>query len=57
MSDIIVPAELIDHLCRSSRLTAKEAEHVVSEVLTYFSETPEDYLRVRHQELQALGRN
>jgi len=55
MSDITVPAELIDHLCRSSRLTAPEAEHVVSEVLAYFSETPEDYVRNRHQELQALG--
>ncbi len=55
MSDIIVPEELIDHLCRSTRLTAKEVEHVVGEVLAYFSETPDDYLRTRHQELQALG--
>lgn len=55
MSDITIPAELIDHLCRNSRLTAQEAERVVSEVLTYFSETPDDYLRRRHQELQALG--
>lgn len=55
MSDITVPAELIDHLCRCSRLTAAEAEQVVNEVLVYFSETPEDYVRNRHQELQALG--
>jgi len=55
MPEITVPADLIDHLCRSSRLTTQEAEHVVSEVLAYFSETPEDYVRNRHQELQALG--
>ncbi len=57
MSDISVPTELIDHLCRCSRLTAEEAEHIVSEVLSYYSETPEDYVRHRHQELQALGKN
>jgi len=57
MPDITVPAELIDHLCRSSRLTAPEAEHVVHEVLAYFSETPEEYLRARHQELQAEGKS
>jgi len=55
MSDITVPTELIDHLCRSSRLTAMEAEHLVTEVLSYFSETPDDFLRNRHQQLQALG--
>jgi len=55
MSDITVPEDLVDHLCRNSRLTASEAEHLVSEVLAYFSATPDDYLRTRHQELQALG--
>lgn len=49
------PAELIDHLCRSSQLTAKQAEHLVAEVLSYFSQTPEEFLRTRHQELQSLG--
>ena len=55
MSDNSSPAELIDHLCRNSRLPATEAEHVVNEVLAYFSETPDEFLRLRHQELQALG--
>ncbi len=49
------PDELIDHLCRSSQLTAREAEHLVAEVLAYFSQTPEEFLRARHQELQSLG--
>lgn len=59
MTDIEVtdtaPAELIDHLCRSSQLTASEAEHLVTEVLSYFSQTPEEFLRTRHQELQSQG--
>ena len=55
MSDNPLPIELIDHLCRNSRLTADEAEHVVNEVLAYFSDTPDEFLRARHQELQALG--
>ena len=55
MSDVVVPAELIDHLCRNSRLTAGEAEHVIREVLSYFSETQDEFLRLRHQELQLLG--
>ena len=50
-----VPTELIDHLCRNSQLTAKQAEHLVAEVLNYFSQTPDDFLRTRHQELQAQG--
>jgi len=29
---------------------------VVQEVLAYFSDTPDQYMRSRHQELQALGK-
>lgn len=50
-----IDQELIDHLCRSSQLTAAQAEHLVAEVLSYFSQTPEEFLRARHQELQARG--
>ena len=57
MSDDAVPVELIDHLCRSSRLTAQEATRVVSDVLAYFDDTPDAFLRQRHQELQLLGYN
>lgn len=57
MNDAIVPSELINHLCRNSQLTAQEAEHLVNEVLAYFAETPEMYLRKRHQELQSNGRS
>ena len=55
MSDPVAPAELINHLCRNSRLTEGEAEHVVAEVLCYYSESVEDFVRRRHQELQTQG--
>jgi len=42
MTNAIVPSELIDHLCRNSRLNAQEAEHIVNEVLAYFAETPDE---------------
>jgi len=52
---LLIDQELIDHLCRSSQLTAKEAVHLVTEVLSYYSRTPEEFLRTRHQELQTQG--
>jgi len=50
-----LPRELIDHLCRSSALTAQEATHIVQEVLAYFHETPDAFVRRRHQEMQVAG--
>jgi hypothetical protein len=50
-----VDDELIAHLCRHSVLTATEAERVVGEVLAYFGENLNDYVRRRHLELQAQG--
>ena len=55
MHDPSITTELIDHLCRNSRLTASEAEHVALEVLAYYDETPEQFIRERHLELQLLG--
>jgi hypothetical protein len=47
---------LINHLCHSSDLLSSEAERIVAEVIAYFDETPEDYIRRRHLELkQDLG--
>ncbi|NYV75309.1 MULTISPECIES: hypothetical protein [Streptomyces] len=47
--------ELVDHLTRSSSLTRGEAVRVIQDVLAYFDETTEDYVRRRHRELQAQG--
>ncbi len=52
-----LPEELLQHICYSSRLTAAEAQHLITEVLAYFSEPCEAFVRRRHLELQAQGLN
>ncbi|KOV51823.1 hypothetical protein ADL00_39185 [Streptomyces sp. AS58] len=47
--------ELVDHLSRSTPLSRGEALRVIQDVLAYFDETTEEYVRRRHRELQAQG--
>lgn len=47
--------ELVDHLTRTSPLSRGEALRVIQDVLAYFDETTEDYVRRRHRELQGQG--
>ncbi|MFF4749853.1 hypothetical protein ACWD5R_19860 [Streptomyces sp. NPDC002514] len=47
--------ELVDHLTRSTALGPGEALRVIQDVLAFFDETTEDYVRRRHRELQAQG--
>lgn len=47
--------ELVEHLVRSTPLSAGEAARVVAEVLGYFAESAEHYVRRRHGELQRRG--
>jgi hypothetical protein len=47
--------DLIDHLTRTSALSANEAARVVADVLSYFSEPAETYVRRRHGELRTCG--
>ncbi|MFD4571363.1 hypothetical protein ACFWNK_21650 [Streptomyces sp. NPDC058417] len=47
--------ELVDHLTRSSPLNRGEALRVIQDVLAYFDETTEEYVRRRHRELQGQG--
>jgi hypothetical protein len=47
--------ELVDHLTRSTPLHRGEALRVIQDVLAYFDETTEEYVRRRHRELQAQG--
>ncbi|MBN0048180.1 hypothetical protein JS756_29535 [Streptomyces actuosus] len=47
--------ELVDHLTRTTPLNRGEALRVIQDVLAYFDETTEDYVRRRHRELQAQG--
>lgn len=52
-----LPEELLQHLCYSSRLTADEARHLAAEVLAFYAEPIEDFIRRRHLELQGQGQN
>ena len=50
-----VHEELVAHWTRTSPLSPGEAERVVAEVLGYFCESAEDFVRRRHRELRAEG--
>jgi polyhydroxyalkanoate synthesis regulator phasin len=47
--------ELVDHLARTTQLSVSEARRVVDDVLTYFAEPAEAYVRRRHAELRCRG--
>ena len=47
--------ELVDHLMRSTPLQRGEALRVIQDVLAFFDETTEEFVRRRHRELQAHG--
>jgi hypothetical protein len=45
--------ELVRHVAESTGLPGPVAARVVADVVAYFSETTEQYVRRRHRELQA----
>lgn len=45
--------DLVRHVAASTGLPAPVAERVVADVVAYFSETTEEFVRRRHRELQA----
>lgn len=47
--------DLVDHLARTTALPRGEAARVVLDVLAYFDETTEEFVRRRHRELQSGG--
>lgn len=47
--------DLINHLSRSTALSETQVRHIVAEVLTYFNEDIESYIRRRHREMQLQG--
>jgi hypothetical protein len=48
-------AELVEYLARSCSISPAEAARVVADVLGYFSEAPDEFVRRRHRELKARG--
>ncbi len=47
--------DLVEHLTRSTLLSAREASRVVAEVIDYFGETVPEFVRRRHAELRRTG--
>lgn len=50
------PAELVRHVVASTGLPGPTAARVVADVVAYFGETAEQYVRRRHAELRRRGR-
>ena len=52
-----VPADsaLVDHLVAGTGLTPAEARRVVEDVLDYYAEPVEEFVRRRHAELRTYG--
>lgn len=47
--------DLVEHLMRTTGLGPGECARVVADVLAYFDETAEAYVRRRHRTLKAAG--
>jgi hypothetical protein len=54
-SESAVPEELVAHLVGTTSLSPREAERVVAEVLRYYDEPVEAFVRRRHRELRRHG--
>jgi hypothetical protein len=50
-------ADLVARVATSTGLSEAEAARVISDVVAYFAEPTEEYVRRRHQHLQAYGMN
>ena len=48
--------DLVAHVARSSALDPSQARRIVDDVLSYLSESPQDFVRRRHAALLRLGR-
>jgi hypothetical protein len=48
-------ADLVTRVSLSCGLTAPEAARMISDIVAYYSEATEDFVRRRHSRLQALG--
>ncbi|MCZ6854983.1 MAG: hypothetical protein O7G86_13805 [Gammaproteobacteria bacterium] len=47
--------ELVDYLSINSSLTLAESKRVVAEVVVFFAETAETFVKRRHLELKQIG--
>ena len=51
----VVDPELLAHVAGSTGLSTADAERVVDDVLHWYAESAEDYVRRRHAELKLRG--
>jgi hypothetical protein len=49
-----IDPEFVEYLARSCGLSAAVCQRLVLEVLSQYDETPDEFVRRRHQELKAL---
>lgn len=47
--------ELVDQISRTTGLAPGEARRVVADVVAFFAETAQEYVRRRHHELKTYG--
>ncbi len=50
-----VESALVDHLVAGTGLTASEAQRVVEDVLAFYAEPVDEFVRRRHAELKTYG--
>ena len=50
-----VESALVDHLVAGTGLTASEAQRVVEDVLAFYAEPVDEFVRRRHTELKTYG--
>ncbi len=55
MTEPLVLEELVERLTQTTRLSEREARHLVGEVLAFLDEPVERFARRRHGELQREG--
>ena len=55
MGVVPVDAALVDHLVAGTGLTPLEAQRVVEDVLAFYAEPVEEFVRRRHAELRTYG--
>lgn len=55
MSGFTVDQPLLAHICRYGALTESQATRLLEEIMTFFDETPHEFIRRRHHELQKSG--
>ena len=55
MSDAHQFEELVERLTRTSALSARQADHLIEEMLAFLHESLGEFVRRRHRELQRAG--